>query len=425
LLAWVAACGGSVESGDQSKANGGTGGSAVSPAGGAGGSVGDAGSVGGTSFGGALGSSGGGVGGTFGYGGSFGCFVAGTQIATPSGTRPIDELRLGDLVLAYDEQAERVVPRPVVETFVHPDHPVGALPLSDGRVLRVTANHPIYLPDQQRYADAGELTGDERLLTLSGSAQTSSLIAGAFRVSAADPVTVYNISVAGEHNYFAEGVLVHNKSGAGGSGGTGGTRCDPVAWSGACTPTQGCIDPRSPTPERIDFNQPVVGEDAGSSDSGALDAGISDATPRTTVDSSPYDAHPFNSPPPTGGAIGADICGGPQSTRNSYLAFDLWSDQSPPSAVAIHSVNAQCSGAEIGMAPFVSIAPPARTWTTQCVVVPDQSISRVMVQPLSTATVVKNLRFVSDCRCPRPLFLTTSCGTLTPDGGIACRSDWP
>ena len=91
---------------------------------------------------------------------------------------------------------------------------MGALPLSDGSVLRVTANHPIYLPDQQRYADAGELAGDERLLTLTASTQTSSVISGAFQASAADPVTVYNITVAGEHNYFAEGVLVHNKSGA-------------------------------------------------------------------------------------------------------------------------------------------------------------------------------------------------------------------
>ena len=112
-------------------------------------------------------------------------------------------------MLAYDESAGRVVPRPVTATFVHPDHPVGVLPLSDGRVLRITANHPIYLPDRQRYADAAELKGDERLLSLSASTQTSSLIAGAFEASAADAVTVYNITVDGEHNYFAEGVLVH------------------------------------------------------------------------------------------------------------------------------------------------------------------------------------------------------------------------
>jgi hypothetical protein len=136
FVAWAAACGGSVDSGDQSKANGGTGGSAVSPVGGAGGSLGAAaGSVGGTSSGGAVGSSAGGVGGTLGYGGSFGCFVAGTPIATPSGAVAIEELRLGDLVLAYDERTGHVIPRPVTATFVHPDHAVGALPLSDGRVL--------------------------------------------------------------------------------------------------------------------------------------------------------------------------------------------------------------------------------------------------------------------------------------------------
>ena len=193
-------------------------------------------------------------------------------------------------MLAYDEQASRVVPRAVTATFAHPDQEVGAVPLSDGRVLHVTANHPIYLPDQRRYADAGELAGDERLLTLSASAQTSSLIAGAFHASGTDPVTVYNITVAGEHNYFAEGVLVHNKSPPFPDGG-----CPPVSFDGECTLNLPCLNPERPTPEYVGLNQPAGARpnqedagpvDPGSHDAGPPDSGVTDSGPvqRTSTD---------------------------------------------------------------------------------------------------------------------------------------------
>jgi len=419
LVVLAAACSGHVEERHESEFAGGTGGTAISPVGGAGGTpvggssgggvggnfgsagrygsgaggyFGDAGSpsFGGTSNGGAFGDAG-----TTGFAGSNSCFVAGTRITTPSGTRPIEELRIGDVVLAYDESTGRVVARAVTATFIHPDQTVGALPLSDGRVLRVTANHPIYLPDQQRYADAGELTGDERLLSLSASARTSSMIAGAFQAAAADPVTVYNITVGGEHNYFAEGVLVHNKSVEAGP-------CTPVSLHGAtCSLVPGCLDPTRPTNEYVSLNQ-LVGADAGPADSGPQDSG---PVQRLSTDAG------VEIPVPN---ATASICeGGSVVPFPSFLAFDVSNSLGAPPTVGLYSSDSGmlCSGSQIGEVWTRSdYTPPAFSTTTQCLRVPRQFMTHLTLAALNNGTVVSKPRFVSGCSCPRSLVVNTSCG---------------
>jgi hypothetical protein len=346
---------------------------------------------------------GGGVGGTD---GPDSCFGAGTLIATPSGHRPIEELELGDLVLAYDEPTGRVVPRPVTATFVHLDQRVGSLPMSDGRVLRVTANHPIYLPDEERYAVAGELAGDERLLALSGSAQTSSLIAGTFHASTVT-ATVYNITVAGEHNYFAEGVLVHNKTDGG---------CDPVSFSGVCSPSPRCLDPLRPTNEYVRLNQVV----------GVLDAGHEGGVP----DSGPFPLPQWIDAGAARTAASAAICSGDSATPTvSYLAFDVVNTIGHAPWVSIYgnSSGAGCSGSQIGEVGFQNIfPPPPYTVTTQCVSIPQRFLAQVMVNPLNVGTEISNLRFVSGCQCPRMRLVRTVCGSPSGVSG-ACEpaeSDW-
>jgi hypothetical protein len=415
LIALGAACSGTVEQRYENTpdASGGT-----KASGGRGAGGGD----GGTSTGGAVGHSGGGVGGTFGIGGTFGCFVAGTQIATPAGTRPIETLRLGDIVLAYDEHAGRVVPRPVTATFVHPDHPVGTLPLSDGRVLRITSNHPIYLPDQQRYADAGELKGDERLLTLTASTQTSSLIAGAFQASATEPVTVYNITVEGEHNYFAEGVLVHNKSIAGGTG-AGGTGA--VGPDGACIPASlkdavcyafACLpDLVWPTSEYVRLNQ-IAGADGGAADAGPVDSGTADATPLT--EGGPADAAPVSreSSIDTGitpsSNIGWPVCIGKGLPDPAFLAFDVINARGAQPVVGLYSGTRGCSGgAQVGEVWLQNHQPPPlNVETSQCIRVPQPISGNLTLAGLNPGTHVRNARFVSGCACVRQLTVNTSCG---------------
>jgi hypothetical protein len=391
LFALVAACGGRVEQKQNQE-----------PPSGGGAGRGGSGGVGHGAHGGALGAGGstGGVGGTNDSGGTggFSCFVAGTRIATPSGATAIEELEVGDIVLAYDERAARVVPRPVTARFVHDNHSFGVLTTSDGRALGVTANHPVYLPDEDRYVEAGQLRGDERLLGLGAraAAPTSTISAGYAPTSGA-PATVFNISVAGEHNYFAEGVLVHNKS------------CGTPSWSGSCRTLGGCIDPSAPSAEYVKLNQPIR-FDAGVFDAGdPLDGGAD-------ADGDPGDADDAARELP----VETAICRS-ELVEPPYLAFDVRSDSALP-VLSIYLDGMICNGWLVGEIWLSGEAsPPASSWTTQCVRLPLPGRERVTIVPKSEGTYVDNPRFVSGCACARVLKNRPCASSLGPDDPRACE----
>ena len=136
------------------------------------------------------------------------CFGAGTLIATPRGAVPIESLVEGDLVWSYDLDLRRRVAAPILNIFGHRDGWVRDLRLASGRVLRVTREHPIYVPGESRYAAASELSVGAKLLQVGEASSETVILSFPER---ATQTTVYNLEVAGFHNYFAEGVLVHNK----------------------------------------------------------------------------------------------------------------------------------------------------------------------------------------------------------------------
>ncbi len=87
------------------------------------------------------------------------CTAPTTPIATPSGARPIADLRVGDLVYSLDRGALAVVPIKLVHrTPVSPAHEVVELRLAHGVVLHVTPNHPT--ADGRTF---GDLTPGDRL----------------------------------------------------------------------------------------------------------------------------------------------------------------------------------------------------------------------------------------------------------------------
>ncbi len=72
------------------------------------------------------------------------CLSAGTLIDTPSGSVPVEDIRVGMLVWTIDKAGIRVM-KPVIEsgkTVVPADHVVVHLVLSDGRQVWVSPGHP-------------------------------------------------------------------------------------------------------------------------------------------------------------------------------------------------------------------------------------------------------------------------------------------
>jgi hypothetical protein len=144
-----------------------------------------------------------------------GCFAAGTPITMADGTtKPIETIRAGDTVLTYDPEAKVTATGRVERTFVHANR--APLIRVHGALL-ATANHPFYTRGE--WIPAGELSMDDTVLELDVARPRAASVGStphAIRVSSLQTVppadTVYNIQVATYHDYFAAGVLVHNKA---------------------------------------------------------------------------------------------------------------------------------------------------------------------------------------------------------------------
>ncbi|MEZ4465656.1 MAG: polymorphic toxin-type HINT domain-containing protein, partial [bacterium] len=129
------------------------------------------------------------------------CFVAGTLIATKDGSKAIEGIEVGDLVLSRNEETGEITYKPVVRTFVTPDSPTIDLTLEDHEgkqtTIGVTPEHPFWVVGQG-WVEAGDLLPGDELFTSKG---------GWLRVSgstwASESATVYNFEVEGFHTYFA------------------------------------------------------------------------------------------------------------------------------------------------------------------------------------------------------------------------------
>lgn len=142
------------------------------------------------------------------------CFIAGTLITMADGSqRPIEEITVGDLVLAYDTPSEMLVKAPVVRTFLHLQTPESKQLVRVNDSLVATINHPFFA--NGKWINAGALSAGDLLVKLVGG-QDASFGTAQITVSSLmlekERATTYNLEVAGVHNYFAGGILVHNKN---------------------------------------------------------------------------------------------------------------------------------------------------------------------------------------------------------------------
>jgi len=143
-------------------------------------------------------------------------FSADTLVMTAAGSKPIAELVVGDIVLAYHEATGEIGPYPVTDTMVHLDPAVIELTI-DGELIETTPEHPFYVMESApwlaegqtagRWVDAGELTLNDLIWQADGTTG---------RVQSVTIVPVeqwmYNLTVGVAHTFFVGdgGWLVHN-----------------------------------------------------------------------------------------------------------------------------------------------------------------------------------------------------------------------
>ncbi len=149
-------------------------------------------------------------------------FVAGTQVVMADGTlRDIEDLELGDLVLATDVETGESAARLVTDTRDHrgdkhlvtltvdPDGEDGEA--KPGKVTSTDA-HLYWLPDYGRWVPAGDLEPGMWLQTSAGTWVQITAVDTAHRTD-----RVYNLTVEGVHSYYVSlgsaDLLVHNQCG--------------------------------------------------------------------------------------------------------------------------------------------------------------------------------------------------------------------
>ncbi len=132
------------------------------------------------------------------------CFIAGSKVLTPDGERAIEEIKLGDYVQTWDMDKQQMVPSQVTDTLGHHDRQTLSIETEGGSSITTTDEHPFWTGSEWLAASklaAGQSTvfdssGQQRKVT---------------KVTNGPKANVYNFHVtAPAHNYFVEGLLVHN-----------------------------------------------------------------------------------------------------------------------------------------------------------------------------------------------------------------------
>ena len=148
-----------------------------------------------------------------GGGGGGGCFAEGTSILTLEGSKQIEQLHSGDRVINYnfstDSQDSGTISQ--IEIINSPDYY-----LVNDRT-KVTGTHPFYLKTSEgiKLIRVRDLHSGDRLIKQDSSLVTVNSIEHIY-----ESITVYNlIFIDPNHNFYADGFLVHNKGGGGGGGG--------------------------------------------------------------------------------------------------------------------------------------------------------------------------------------------------------------
>ncbi|MFG1891080.1 RHS repeat-associated core domain-containing protein [Micromonospora sp. NPDC049051] len=136
-------------------------------------------------------------------------FAGDTEVLLAAGdTKPLEEIEVGDVVLATDPETGEQGPRTVTAVWVHDDE-LRDLEVTGGR-LRTTEDHPYWNVTDQQWQLASELDPGDLLRAADGSeVEVFGFIKGGSRVALA-----YNLTVDDIHTYYVVAgktpVLVHN-----------------------------------------------------------------------------------------------------------------------------------------------------------------------------------------------------------------------
>lgn len=142
------------------------------------------------------------------------CFPNGTNILMGDGSlKFIEEIKENDMVLSYNLESKTFTKSGVKELIIHSNS--DSVYIIINNILRITSDHIMLINNNWQCAELLKL--NDVLINQKGQEiKVTSIEKGEKQIQ-----NMYNLELNGEkHNFFAEGILVHNmKSGGGGGGG--------------------------------------------------------------------------------------------------------------------------------------------------------------------------------------------------------------
>ena len=143
------------------------------------------------------------------------CFAAGTLVRTDIGHLPIEEVTTEHRVVSCNFAGEQCTFRKVLRTLTSKTAMLIHIGLAGGASIAASPNHPFFVPERNSFVAVEELTQDNTLLNIEG--ETVAIQSLKTEVLA-QPVTVYNLAVEEDQNYYVssadgyspENILVHN-----------------------------------------------------------------------------------------------------------------------------------------------------------------------------------------------------------------------
>lgn len=136
------------------------------------------------------------------------CLHPDTLITTKSGSKYIKDVKTGDLVLSYNEVTNEYEYKDVVEVHKNlassRNEKIYDIELENGKIITITGNHTVFT--KRGWIRADNLTLEDDILEIPNENKSN---IKAIRESLYNGDT-YNLHIKDNHNYFANGILVHN-----------------------------------------------------------------------------------------------------------------------------------------------------------------------------------------------------------------------
>ena len=146
-----------------------------------------------------------------------GCFVNGTKITMANNEKMnIEDIQIGDEILTFNQVDQELQPHKVLDVLHYKVNELSTITLSNGQQIKCTPTHPIYVENRDKWCCVEPTLFNPKIKklqigdTVMTAKQETIEIVNIESYRLDESVPVHTLHIEEVHNFFANGVLVHN-----------------------------------------------------------------------------------------------------------------------------------------------------------------------------------------------------------------------